>query len=427
MTLCAMFTVTKLKNGLTVIQAPIAGASSLTVLAMLPVGSRYEGARDSGAAHFLEHMLFKGTKKRPQPLDISRLLDAVGAEFNAFTSKEYTGYYVKVDHAFAERAVDLLADMLFHSRLEQKEFERERGVIIEEIRMYEDTPTRHVFDLVEEAMYPGHKLGRNIAGSEESIMAMNLVDLRAFWETYYQPNNVVLVVAGATDGLIELINAHFGEEDGHGRSTNQFDKVPPSFRRVPLVQTKDTDQAHVALDFDALPYGHAGESATNILRTVLGGTMSSRLFVEIREKRGLAYTVSADVDRYRDAGNFQIYAGLDRARLSDSLEVMAHEITKIREKGITEEELAEAKSHLRGKITLRLEESTERAVWYARGFLFYPDPWTPEQYLQRIEGVTVPMVNAAAQKILRPRHMAVACIGPYAEADFNQMLNKAFE
>lgn len=421
-----MFTTTKLQNGLTVIQAPIAGASSLTVLAMLPVGSRYEGTQDAGAAHFLEHMLFKGTKRRPRPLDISRLLDAVGAEFNAFTSKEYTGYYVKVDHAFAERAVDLLADMLFHSLFDEKEFERERGVIIEEIRMYEDTPTRHVFDLVEEAMYPGHKLGRNIAGSEESIMAMKLEDLRTFWKAYYQPNNVVVVVAGATDGLVEMITQHFGTESGHGQSTSRFDRIPDTFTRVPLVQTKDTDQAHVAFDFSALPYGAPGESATNILRTVLGGSMSSRLFVEIREKRGLAYTVSADVDRYRDTGNFQVYAGLDRTRLPEALKVMAHEIAKVCEKGISAEELVEAKSHLRGKITLRLEESTERAIWYARGFLFYPDPWTPEQYLDRIDGVTAPMVHEIAKKVLRSRDMGVACIGPYSDADFNRMLKEAF-
>lgn len=421
-----MFTTTKLKNGLTIIQAPIAGARSLTVLAMLSVGSRYEGVRDAGSAHFLEHMLFKGTKRRPQPLDISRVLDVVGAEFNAFTSKEYTGYYVKVDHAFAERAIDLLADMVFHSLLEKKEFERERGVIIEEIRMYEDTPTRHVFDLVEESMYPGHKLGRNIAGSEESITAMRLADLRAFWRKYYQPNNVIMVVAGATDGVAEMITRHAGAERGRGASTSSFDCIPDRFRRTPRVVTKDTDQAHVALDFPALAYGAAGESATNILRTVLGGSMSSRLFVEIREKRGLAYTVSADVDRYRDTGNFQIYSGLDRARLPESLKIIAQEIRKIRANGVTEEELAEAKSHLRGKLTLQLEDSTELAVWYARGFLFYPDPWTPEQYIQRIEGVTVPMVSAMAKKILQPRVMGAACIGPYTEADFNQMLKKAF-
>ena len=153
-----MFTTTKLSNGLTVIQAPIAGAHSVAIFAMVPVGSRYESSPVAGAAHFLEHMLFKGTKRRPKAMDISRILDAVGAEFNAFTSKEYTGYYVKVGKSFAERAVDLLDDMLFESLLESKEFERERGVIIEEIRMYEDTPTRHVFDLVEESLYPGHRL-----------------------------------------------------------------------------------------------------------------------------------------------------------------------------------------------------------------------------------------------------------------------------
>lgn len=421
-----MFTTTTLINKLNIIQAPIVGTGSVTVLVMLPVGSRYEGVRDAGAAHFLEHMLFKGTTRRPRPLDVSRLLDAVGAEFNAFTSKEYTGYYVKVDHAFAERAVDLLADMLFHSLLEKKEFERERGVIIEEIRMYEDTPMRHVFDLVEEAMYPGHRLGRNIAGSEKSIAAMKLANLRTFWEKYYQPNNVAVVIAGAIDGVPELVSKYFGAERGMGKTTSQFDRVNGSFRRKPLVETKETDQAHVALDFPALPYGHAGESATNILRIILGGTMSSRLFVEIREKRGLAYSVSADVDRYRDTGNFQIYSGLDRTRLPESLEVIAHEIQKVREKGITEEELAEAKSHLRGKLTLQLEDSTELAVWYARGFLFYSDAWTPEQYIQRIEGVTAPMVNAMAKKILQPRAMGVACIGPYTEADFNRMLKKAF-
>jgi len=422
-----MFTTTKLQNGLTVLTAPTAGAHSVTVLAMVPVGSRYESNPVAGAAHFLEHMLFKGTKKRPSPTAISRTLDAVGADFNAFTSKEYTGYYVKVDFQFADRAVDILADMLFESLLAKEELNRERGVVIEEIRMYEDMPMRHVADLVEESLYPKHRLGRNIAGSEDSITDMKLADLRTFWQRYYAPSNMVVVLAGATDGLLELVEKSFGARHSGTNHAATFPRVTAFSKRVPVVQTKDTDQAHVVLAFPSLPYGHAGETATNLLANILGGTMSSRLFVEIREKRGLAYAVSADVDRYRDTGSFQIQAGLDRKRLPEALGVMAHELKKIIEQGITEEELEEAKSNIRGKFTLKLENNTELAVWYARGFLFYPEPWTPEQYLARVDGATVEMVNKMAHQLFKKNAMGVACVGPYTGEDFGALLRKAFK
>ncbi len=405
-------------------QAPIAGASSTAVFAMVPVGSRYEAAPVAGGAHFLEHMLFKGTKRRPSAQQISRILDSVGAEFNAFTSKEYTGYFVKVSSNFADRAVDLLADMLFDSTLSSEEFERERGVIIEEIRMYEDMPMRHVHDLIDESLYPDQRLGRNIAGTEKSINEMKLTDLRSFWKQHYQADNMVVVIAGATDGLAELVAKHFGKRRSGARK-GSFQKMQKKSRQ-PIVQTKETDQAHVVLAYPALPYGHAGESAAAVLRTVMGGTMSSRLFTEVREKRGLAYSVSAGVDKFRDVGSFQVYAGLDRTRLQEALKVIARELKKVSEKGISATELSEAKSNIRGRITLKLENSTELASWYARGFLFYPDPWTPEQFLRRIEGVKLSDVAAVAKRFIKNSQMGVACIGPYSESEFTTMLRRAF-
>jgi len=422
-----VFSTTKLQNNLTILQAPIEGANSVTVLVMVPVGSRYETGKTSGAAHFLEHMMFKGTKKRPKAMDISRTLDSVGAEFNAFTSKEYTGYYVKVSKNFAERAVDLLSDMLFESKLASEDFERERGVIIEEIRMYEDTPMRHVYDLADESMFPGQRLGRNIAGSEESVGKMKLTDLREFWGRHYQPDNMVMVVSGATDGFIDVVNKYFGDRKNGKECSRDFQKIKKVSKRTPILQTKETDQAHVILSFPSLPYNRLGESSTNLLRTILGGTMSSRLFTEVREKRGLAYAVSANVDRYRDTGNFQIYAGLDRTRLQEALKVIANEVKKITTKGITKQELKEAKSNVRGRMTLKMEDTTELAAWYARGHLFYPDAWEPEKYLRRVESRTVEQVNKIAKQILQVDQMGVACIGPYEEVEFGSMLKRAFE
>lgn len=409
-----------LPNGTRVHLIPFAGTDACSVLVLFGVGSREESDAVWGGSHFIEHLMFKGTKRRPKTVDISRELDRYGAQFNAYTGKDVTGYWVKINGEQAHRAVDLLHDMLFHSTFDSKEMAREKKVIVEEIKMYEENPIMHIEDLLEEAMFDGHVLGRNIAGTSASVLGMKREDVLAYRDRFYTPSNMVVVMAGRVPkGARELLRSTFGRvKAARGEPVREGQ----AFRREAMpvgarvrVQEKPLDQVQLALGFPTSGRGSKEEPALKLLATILGGTMSSRLFVEVRERRGLCYSVRAGHDAYADVGAFQVRAGLDAKRVPEAMKIILGELRKTRRQGVTTAELKMAKEHLRGALSLKLEDSSDRAEFYGRQELWTGKTLSPDAWLSRYDRVTRAQIAAVAKEVLDERHMSIAAIGPFKD------------
>ncbi|KKR84869.1 MAG: Processing peptidase [Candidatus Uhrbacteria bacterium GW2011_GWA2_41_10] len=406
-----------LKNGLRTHLIPFEGPDAATLLVLCKVGSRYEDAPINGASHFIEHLMFKGTKRRPTTLDISRALDSVGAEYNAYTGKDLTGYYVKVDSHHLKLAVDVLHDMLFHSKFDKKELDRERGVIIEEINMYQDNPIMYSEELMEQAMFDGNTLGWQIAGSPETMRAMSRADILRYRDSHYIPSRMVIAAAGKIPEEIEgWLDGTFGtvkETQTEPKEFSPFGVLPT--RRTPRIriQHKETQQIQLAIGFPSYGLHDKRDAAARILGIILGGTMSSRLFVSIRERRGLAYMIRASQSPYEDIGNFTIQAGLEKARLDLALKTIMDELRLVKKRGVKPEELKLAKNYVHGKLMLHLEDSSDRAEYYARQELFRRKVETPEMYVKRLQRVNVQEVQQAAQDILDYERLCLGVIGPY--------------
>jgi predicted Zn-dependent peptidase len=425
-----MYKIQKLHNGITLITVPVAGTMATTVLAMFPVGSRYEAPRVSGASHFLEHMLFKGTEKHPEAIDISRVLEAAGAEYNAYTNKDYTGYYVKIKSDEQNLAFEMLSDMIYNSKIEEAEVEKEKGAVVEELRMYKDNPTMAVDMLFEATMFGGdeHALGRDIGGTEKTVRGMSRADLWNYYREHYGPKNMVLVVAGKLDSKLKKYLQNFSSQKAPGRThpasfykTNfekfAFPAKAPALSHRVVVEERVADQAHVILGFPGLPNNHKDKFAATLLLNILGSGMSSRLFVEVREKRGLAYMVSAGAANYRDTGAVYVQAGLDPARLKEALAVILAECERLADEPVTSEELKNAKSAISGGLALGLENSRVQAEWYAKQFLFNTKIETPDYALAKLNKVTVAQVQAVAKNLFKRSELRLALIGKVKKDD----------
>lgn len=420
-----MYKISKLKNGITLIKSPIKGAKALTIMAMFPVGSRYEEKRMSGSSHFVEHMMFKGTKKRPTHLEISRELDAFGAEYNAFTSKDYTGYYIKTGEVNMEKAFDWLADIIFNSKFEAEEVEKEKGVIVEEIRMYEDNPLMAVDNMFERVMFGDGPLGWDVGGTPETVRGVSREDLWNYYKHYYFPSNMVLVVAGnVNEKKLNKSLKHFTSIDNtafKGKNSkdlkNAFEKFVWTGKKLSLeerllVSERKLDQAQVIIGFPGLHSNDKDRYALSVLLNILGGGMSSRLFVEVREKQGLAYMVNAGATSFRDVGVVSIQAGLDPSRLGKAVAVIKSELEKIKKAGVSTKELIDAKNNIAGRTELSMENSSSQAQWFAKQFLFADKIQTYEQVTKKIKKVTAADVKRMANKIFDISQMRVAFIGP---------------
>lgn len=405
-----------LPNGMRVHLLPFSGTEAVTVLVLVKVGSRNETAKVYGGSHFIEHLMFKGTKRRPTTLDISRELDRYGAEYNAYTGKELTGYYVKIDAKQAHVAVDLLHDMLFHAHYNPKEMAREKKVILEEIKMYEENPMLHVEDLLEEVMFGDHVLGRNIAGTAKSMTAMQRADVLRYRDAHYIPQRITIVMAGKVpkDALAN-IEKTFGKVKRQKDAEAPIPYTPREPSKAPRVrlQTQSLEQMHLAIGFSSLERGNKDYEALKLLGVILGGTMSSRLFVEVRERKALCYNVRTSIDTYEDVGVFAIRAGLDASRLKLATAVIMREVRKIVKHGVTAAELAQAKDNIRGGLMLRLEDSSERAEYYGRQELFFGEAKTPEERMKLFDAVTLDDVKRVAAVVLDEKKMSIAAIGPY--------------
>lgn len=409
----------KLSNGMSVLLVPQKGIESMTLLVMCRVGSRYETKEINGASHFIEHLMFKGTKRRPNTQLISRELDRYGAAYNAYTDKDITGYYIKMDAAKTSLAVDMLHDMLFHSLFDAAELDRERGVIIEEINMYEDNPQAHVEDLVEASLFPNSTLGWNIAGPREVIRTVTRDQLIAYRDAYYIPERMTIVASGKIQpGFMALLEKTFGRVKRDGVDTAFTPFTPPATLKNPIsYQDKKTEQVQLAASFYGLPLGHEDLPAVGLLANILGGTMSSRLFVEVRERRGLCYSVHAGHQAREDVGVFSVMAGLDKKRVKEASEVIFNEIKKITKTPVTTEELKRAKDHVRGRTMLAFEDSATQAEWYGRQWLFERKIKSPEERMHLIEQVTAKQILSVAKHILHPERMAGSVIGPFGKKE----------
>lgn len=420
-----------LDNGLTVIRVPMDGVKSLTVLALVKVGSRYEDPQVSGISHFLEHMVFKGTEKYPTAHDVASAVDAIGAEFNAFTSKEYTGYYVKSASKDVEIGLDVVSDMLLTPQLRDDDLEREKGVIIEEINMYEDTPMRHIGDVFERTFFAGHSLGRDIIGTRETVRGITRKDFLKHVQTWYGLHNVVLMLVGDAsvidkDKILKSASTHFSKKSAQraAKTTHDFSGQPISNERI-KVEFKKTEQAHFILGFPGIKRSDKKRYALSVLSTLLGGSMSSRLFTEVREKRGLCYYVHSDQDYYHETGMFGGSAGVDPSRVEEAISVTFDEFKALADgrKPVTEVELKKAKDFTVGHLILGMEDTDSVAQAYGLRQLLEGEIITLDEVIRRISAITLDDVNAIAKQLIKPDEVRFSMIGPFkSDTKFKKIL-----
>jgi predicted Zn-dependent peptidase len=417
-----MYTINTLSSGLPVITAPLSGTESVTVLVFAGAGSRYEANNERGISHFLEHMFFKGGNKYRTTKDVSAAIDGIGGSFNAFTGKEYAGYYVKVAKEDVETAFDVLSDMLLHASFPQEEIEKERGVIIEEERMYQDTPMYRAGWDFELLLYGDQPLGWDTIGTEEVIQRVNQADFSAHKQRLYTPDNCVISIAGnitveqATHYAEQYFGALGGTKGAHftpftGYSTESV-----------LHSAKSTEQSHLVLGVPGVPHEDERYVTKRILSTILGGTMSSRMFLNIREAMGMCYYISTETDAYLDAGALSTRAGVDQARLPEAIAAIMREYKAVATDGVTDEELERAKSYFKGRLKLGLEDTEERAHFYGKQLLLYKHIDDIADFVAAVDSITKNDVNTLAKELLTPEAMKLTVIGSRLSKDELQNL-----
>ncbi len=400
-----------LANGIELLTEDIPYVHSMAVGVWVNVGSRDESEDVAGISHFIEHMMFKGTGKRTAK-EIAEALDAVGGQLNAFTTKEYTCYYAKVLDEHMELAFDILSDMLFNSNYATEDINRERNVIIEEIKMYEDTPDELVHDIFSSTIWKNNSLGRPIIGFSQVIEDLNRDALIKFMKKFYQAKNIVISVAGNInhDLVAEKINNFFGKVKGEPYKRILAQPVP---EMEVVCRSKDTEQVHLCIGSSGLPLDHQQVYAFQLVNTVLGGGLSSRLFQEIREQRGLVYSIYSYHSSYYDTGLFCIYAGLSKKNVEPALELIFKELKAIRNQGISKEELRRAKDQLKGNLLLSLESVSTRMSRLGKSQLYLGKILTPEDIVEKIEQVKVDDIFDLVAARFDPANFSIASVGPW--------------
>jgi len=396
------------QNGVRIVLEEIPTVRSVAIGIWVKTGSRYETREQNGISHFLEHMFFKGTKNRSAQ-EIAESFDRIGGQVNAFTSKEYTCYYAKVLDTHTKVALDLLADMFFHSKFDENEIAKEKGVVLEEIKMYEDTPDDIVHDLLCKAIYGNHPLGYPILGIEETLQTFSGDTLRQYMHHTYRPENVVISIAGNINEMfINDVEARFGNYKG---GKEQFRIEKPSFYQEKLTRKKETEQAHLCLGFQGLPFGHKDIYSVIIANNVLGGSMSSRLFQEVREKRGLAYSVYSYHTAFEDSGYLAIYGGTGANQLDTLYETIQETLHFFVKEGISEKELINSKEQLKGNLMLGLEGTNSRMSRNGKNELLLRKHQTLDEIIEMIDAVQKEDVDRMIKEIFTET-ASVALISP---------------
>jgi len=414
----------ELKNGLPVIFIDTKAYPTLTTLLLIGAGSRYENEVNNGIAHFFEHMAFKGSKKYPNSFVISSTIEGLGGIFNAFTSKDHTGYWIKATNNNFDTVVDVLSDMVLSPKLLEEEINREKGVIIEEINLYEDTPYSKVGDLFENLLYKGNPLGYDVAGRKKTVRDFNRTTFTDYIKQLYHPTNAVLVIAGGLNrnynDYLKIIEEKFGGWD-EGVKSDFITVKESQLEPQTLIKQKKTEQAHFCLGFRAFSFHNPRKYALSILATMLGGGMSSRLFIEVRERRGLCYYISTGREFYHDVGNFVTQVGVanDENKVKEAVEVILKEHKKIADGEVKEEEIKKAKQVLKGRLLLSMEDSLNIAAFFGTKKILENILETPEERIAALDKVTRDNVVGLAKELFVPQKLNFSLIGPFEKIDLN--------
>ena len=412
------FNISRTDVGIVCVSAAMPERQSLATGIWFRVGSRYENSFNSGISHFIEHMLFKGTQNR-SCLDISKAIEGIGGSINAFTSEEYTCYTAAVLERHADKAFDILSDMILCSALDEKEINQERKVIKEELKMHKDNPSSYVYDLIGEVLWPDQPLGRQIVGNNKSLDNINGDTIREFMKTFYCPENIVVSVSGATShNQVAELTQKFLPMKKSTTAVPGFDRVVedqqgPRF----IVRKKDTEQVHLCLAFRSFERKHPDRFALKLLSVILGENMSSRLFQEIREKRGLSYDIQSGINSFLDTGILTISAGVESDRLGPAISVILEECARMKTGGVTEDELTRAKEYIYGRLIMGAEKTFRNMLWAAEYFIYHGSIPTMEETIAQIEKITAADIKRVAGFLFDNSRLNAAVYGPAKEND----------
>ncbi|MDE3096945.1 MAG: insulinase family protein [Chloroflexota bacterium] len=405
---------TTLENGLRILTGTMPGTRSVAVSIYVGAGSRYEAAEEAGISHLLEHLVFKGTTKRPSPQQISEAIDGVGGVLNAGTDRELTVYYAKVAAPHFALAADVLCDMLRDPLMAEEELEKERKVVIEELASIGDSPAQLVDVLLDATMWPDQPLGRDVAGTEASVSALTREGAVAYLRRQYVPNNMVVAVAGAIEHgrVVEEVGRALGDW-GRGEPAQWFPAVNEQAAPRVAVQYKRTEQAHIEMALHALSSRDPDRFALDLISVILGEGMSSRLFVELREQRALCYDVHSYASHYLDTGSFAVYAGVDPKKSVEATQALVEELAKLRAGGVTDEELHKAKELSKGRLLLRMEDTRSVSGWLGGQEMLSGEVKTPDEIVALIEAVTADDIRRVARCVFDERQLSLAVVGPF--------------
>lgn len=409
-----MYKLSKLENGLRVFTANMQGRNSVGLGIWIKVGARYEPKQLSGVSHFLEHMLFKGTKNR-STRKIKTDVEGLGGVLNAFTGEESTCYFVKILKDYTSQAFDVLADMVNHALLDPKEHDRERTVILEEIKMYLDLPSQHVHELAGELLWPNQALGRPIAGNSETVSALSASDLRQFMSRYYDPKNILVSYCGdaSHDEIMDLTTRAFKNRKGFERSQYEAAELKQTESRFHFLN-KQTEQMHFVVGFHSIPKMHPDRYKLAVLNVILGANMSSRLFEEVREKRGLAYEIRSGLSFFEDTGAVSISAGVEPKKARLAVSVIMKELRKLKSKLVSATELKRAKDYFVGQFSLGLEDTLDHMLWVGDRAVYQDDIPNREEIFRKVRSVTSDQICDLANKIFKTNKLNFALIGSYS-------------
>lgn len=413
-----MFEKTTLPNGLRVIAVPHKDTKTVTVLALIGTGSKYETKKINGLSHFLEHMFFKGTKSRPSPQDVTEPIDAVGGTFNAFTAEDHTGYFIKTDASHVNLNLDLVSDIFLNSLFLEQEMAKEKTVVVEEIHMRKDNPMIHIWDLWGRHLYGNQPAGWNVVGTKESVLGLSRQDLLEYVGSQYVAPHTVLAVAGNIDPAEVMRKAGklFASMSVSGFKekvkVKEAQKKPET-----LVEYRKTDQVHIALGVRAFPASHSLRYAQELLALLLGGMMSSRLFVEVREKLGIAYSISTASDANFDTGSLVTSAGIKQDSVEIAIRTILKEYKRLREETVSPRELRKIKDHAIGQSVIALESSDANASFYGAQELLENRIFTPEEVYGKIQAVTAGDIQRLAQEIFQNNRLNLVVLGPFKKKE----------
>ncbi|MDD5505178.1 MAG: pitrilysin family protein [Candidatus Omnitrophica bacterium] len=407
-----MYRKSKLDNGLRVITKRLSGVGSLSLGIWINIGGRYETEAHKGISHYLEHLLFKGSKKYSCRL-IKESIEGIGGALNGFTSEELTCYLVKIPSRYLVKALDILSDMVVAPLLKEADIKKERTVILEELKMYRDLPQSYVYELLDELLWPDQAIGSPVIGTVESVKSISRDNLSHFQRTHYTPVNIVISAAGLIDHhlLVKKVSQIFADRNPGG--LNAFTAVKESQDRQRLkIFHKTTEQTHMALGFHGLKRDHPLRHAQALLHIILGANMSSRLFNEVREKRGLAYEIGTGLKRYHDTGAFLVHAGIDNYKVAPCLELIFKELGKIKDKLVTVDEFKRAKEFYLGQLMLALEDTMEYMLWMGESMACLDKVYTLEEVIKEVNRVSIEDLRKVAQQVFKREKINLALIGP---------------